>query len=156
MLLTLNVLNCIKDYKRWIHTSYHILDFFSTEEHQIHNAATLHAAYPMLSIPFLLMPWRQGISRHGIDPHTWNILSPASDELKPLLIDTKVVKCFSTWQKHLKVIIYSPACKVYTTACCVNMNYSVTIDPPYSQGVICHGCYINSMWPNDAMLHHGP
>ena len=99
---------------------------------------------------------RQGISRHGIDPQSWNILSPASDELKPLLIDTKVVKCFSTWQKHLKVIIYSAACKVYTTACCVNMNYSVTIDPPYSQGVICHGCYINSMWPNDAMLHHGP
>ena len=54
-LLTLNMLNCFKDYKRCIHISYH-LEFCSTED-QIHNGTTLHVAYPILSIPCLLMPW---------------------------------------------------------------------------------------------------
>ena len=33
------------------------LGFYSTEEYQIHNGATPHVAYPILSIPCLLMPW---------------------------------------------------------------------------------------------------
>ena len=36
------------------------LGFKSTEEDQIHNRANLHVhvAYPILSMPWLLMPWR--------------------------------------------------------------------------------------------------
>ena len=32
--------------------------FWSTEEDQIHNGATLHVAYPIQTIPCLLMLWR--------------------------------------------------------------------------------------------------
>ena len=56
--LTLNMLNCFKDYKIGIHISYHIFLFCSTEEKQIYNGATLHVANPILSIPSLLMPWQ--------------------------------------------------------------------------------------------------
>ena len=34
------------------------LGFFSTKEDQIHNGVTLQAAYPILSISCLLIPWR--------------------------------------------------------------------------------------------------
>ena len=47
-------------------TSY--LGICSTEEGQIHNAATLHVAYPILSIPCLLMPWRLKEPGHQ---HAW-------------------------------------------------------------------------------------
>ena len=56
LLLTLNMLNCFKDYIRCIHTLYDIR-FCPTEKDQIHNGATLHVAYPIVWIPFLLMPW---------------------------------------------------------------------------------------------------
>ena len=47
----------------------------------------------------------QGINRHGIDPQSQNILSPASEELKPM-----IPKSFQITSKHMaqtrkKVII---------------------------------------------------
>ena len=55
--LTLNMLNCFKDNKRCIHILYHIWDFI-LQKKTIHNGANLHVASPILSIPFLMMPWR--------------------------------------------------------------------------------------------------
>ena len=40
----------------YIWSSY--IGFCSTKEDQIHNGATLHIAFPILLIPFLLMPWQ--------------------------------------------------------------------------------------------------
>ena len=57
-ILTLNMLNCFKDYKTMYEHFVSYLRFCSTEEDQIHNEATPHAAYPILSILCLLMPWR--------------------------------------------------------------------------------------------------
>ena len=55
-----------------------------TTEDQIHNGATLHVAYPILSIPCLLMPWRlksPGYQQARYWPQNWNISLPVSDEL---------------------------------------------------------------------------
>ena len=40
------------------------LGFCSTEGDQVHNAANLYVADPILSIPFLLMAWRLKLSGH--------------------------------------------------------------------------------------------
>ena len=48
----INMLNCFKDFKSCIHID--ILGFYSTEEDQIHSGATLHVAYPVLSIQWNL------------------------------------------------------------------------------------------------------
>ena len=50
----------IIDYEICFIILYHII----TEEDQILNGATLHVAYPILSIPCLLMPWRLKEPRH--------------------------------------------------------------------------------------------
>ena len=47
------VWNIVKDVFHFV--SY--LQFSSTEEDQVYNGATLHVAYPILSMPFLLMTW---------------------------------------------------------------------------------------------------
>ena len=63
-----------------VHISYDILEFvhqkirFTMKQHQ-------HVAYPGLLILFMLMPWSQGIIRHGIDQITRNIPSLAWEEL---------------------------------------------------------------------------
>ena len=47
--LTLNMLNCFKGYKRYIHISYHIFDFVqqktTVEQPYIHSGATLHSQW---------------------------------------------------------------------------------------------------------------
>ena len=48
---TPNTLNCSEDYKRCIHI------LFIRKQNQIHNGATPHVAYSILSIPSQLMPW---------------------------------------------------------------------------------------------------
>ena len=61
LMLTLKMLDCFEDYQYNIYDMYShfvsYLGFCSIEEDQIHNGATLNVAYPILSIPFLLMPW---------------------------------------------------------------------------------------------------
>ena len=52
-----NMLNYFKDHNICIHNSYHILDFVQQKKTNIRNGATLHVAYPVPSIPYLLMPW---------------------------------------------------------------------------------------------------
>ena len=71
--LTLNMLNCFKDYQRCSHISYHTLEFLQHKKTKF----TMEQPY-MLLIPH----WQyhacwysgdfrsQGISRHGIDPKT--------------------------------------------------------------------------------------
>ena len=40
------------------------LKIYSTEDDQIHSGATQHVAYPILSLPCLLMPWQFKEPRH--------------------------------------------------------------------------------------------
>ena len=83
-LLTLNMLNCFENYQRFIYISYHILDFvqqketkFTTEQSSM--LSILYCQYHACWCPGDLS--RQGISKHGIDQISWNILSLALDEL---------------------------------------------------------------------------
>ena len=82
--LTLNMLNCFKDYKRYIHILNQISNLawpkwmkLSLEQHYI--LYVLHSQYHAC--------WCTGdfrsqcISRHDIDPQSRNIPSPASEEL---------------------------------------------------------------------------
>ena len=58
-ILTLNMLNCLKYYKKMYSHFVSYLGYCSTED-EIHNAATLHVAYLILSIPCLLiLRWLQ-------------------------------------------------------------------------------------------------
>ena len=84
--LTLHMLTCFKNCKRFIYILYQVLEFVHIQD-QIHNRANLHVTYPILSLPCLLMPCNtrsQGISRHGIDSQRQNIPSPASEQLTML------------------------------------------------------------------------
>ena len=87
-ILTLNTLNCFEDYKRCIHISYHILDFVQQKTRfimeQPHILPILYCQYHACSCPSSLS--RQGISRHGIDPQSWNIQFPASGEFRNIRI----------------------------------------------------------------------
>ena len=82
-ILTLNMLNCLKDYKRSIHILNHILDLAWPKWLKL----TLEQKY-MLSVLYSQYHacWcsgdfrSQGI-RHGMDPQSQNIPSPASEEL---------------------------------------------------------------------------
>ena len=61
VIFTLNTLNYLKNYKRCSHISYHIFNFFSTEEVLSPNPQWSNLTcciYPILSIPWLLIPWR--------------------------------------------------------------------------------------------------
>ena len=82
--LTLNTVNYITDYKIYsLFVSY--LGYCSTEEDQNHNEASLHIAYPLLSIPFLSMPWRckePENQKHVIDQINLDIPSLASEEIR--------------------------------------------------------------------------
>ena len=87
--LSLNMLNCFKDYKRCIHLSYQILDFIQQKKTKF----TMEQPY---MLPFLCRQYHacwcsgdfrnQGISRHGIDLQSQNIPSLASEELIKILI----------------------------------------------------------------------
>ena len=82
--LTLNMLNCFKDYKRYIHISYHIFEFAQQKKtnftmEQRYKLPVLHRQYHAC---WCSGDFRsQGISRYGVDPWSWNIPSPASEEL---------------------------------------------------------------------------
>ena len=52
-----------------------------TDADHIPKGATLHVTYPVLSIPRLLMPWHQGICRHGINHKPGNLPSVKWEEL---------------------------------------------------------------------------
>ena len=88
--LTLNMLNCWKDYKRCIHSLYHILDFVQQKKNrfiikQPHMLPILYYQYHVSWCPGNLR--NQGISRHGIDQISWNISSLASEELTKQLVN---------------------------------------------------------------------
>ena len=81
--LTLNMLNWLKNYKRYIHVLIHILDLTWPKKmklslEQLYMLSVLHSQYHAC--------WCTGdfrsqcISRHGIDPQSENIPSPASEE----------------------------------------------------------------------------
>ena len=80
--LTLNILNCFEDYKRFIHISYHILDFIQQKKTtfamgQHYMLSILYCQYHTGWCPGDLS--RQGISRQGLTPR--NIPSLAWEEL---------------------------------------------------------------------------
>ena len=77
-ILTLNCFEIIKMYSHFV--SY--VRFCSTED-QITNRATPYCQYHACWCPGDLRS--QGISRHDTDPQSQNILSPASEELKPMI-----------------------------------------------------------------------
>ena len=82
--LTFNMLNCLKDYKRYTDIMNWILDLARpklmelTLEQQC-MLSVLHVEYHAWWCPGDLVS--QDISRHGIDPKSQNIPSPASEEL---------------------------------------------------------------------------
>ena len=83
------MLSCLKDYKRYIDIMNRILDFDWTKLMKL----TLGQQY-MLSVLYSQYDARwyfksRGISRHGIDPQSWNIPSPASEDLI-----NNIVVCF--------------------------------------------------------------
>ena len=83
--LTLNMLNCFKDYKRWIHISYHIMECVQQKKIRFTmlQPYKLHILYCQYHACWCTGALRsQGISRHGIDPCSQNILSAASEELR--------------------------------------------------------------------------
>ena len=83
-LLTLNALNCFKDYERCIHISYHILDFVQQKKSKftMEQPYMLHIIYCQYHACWCLCDLRsEAISRHGIDQIDQNILSLASEEL---------------------------------------------------------------------------
>ena len=85
ILITLSMLNCLKDYKRCIHILYHISEFVQQKKTNF----TMGQPY-MLLIPYcqyhacwcLVDSRSQGISRHDIDQISQNIPSLASEELR--------------------------------------------------------------------------
>ena len=84
-ILTLNMLNCFKDYKRCIPIQYRILDFVQQKKSKV----AMEQPYMLLILyrQYHACWWSgdfrsQGISRHGIGPQSQNIPSPASEELK--------------------------------------------------------------------------
>ena len=115
------MLNCFKDHKRCINIFSNQIGFWSTE-HQIHNATFLCVAYPTLSIPCLLMPCRltesQGVSRHGIDQISWNVLSLTSEEL---IYETQD---FHTNSNPSKVIANNDTLPIHSSFVSVSMGLS--------------------------------
>ena len=98
-MITLNMLNCLKDYKRYTGIMNRILDLVwhkemkSTLEQQ-YMLSVLHSQYHACDIR------SQSISRHGIDPQSWNIPSPASEELMPIDWVIKTL-CLTTYMEVL-------------------------------------------------------
>ena len=83
-ILTLNMLNCFKDYRRCIPVYHHILDFVQQKKirftmEQPHMLPILYCQYHACWCPGDVRS--QGISRHGIDQISQNILSAALEEL---------------------------------------------------------------------------
>ena len=82
-LLTLNMLNCFKDYKRYIHILNRILELARPKLTKL----TLGQQYMSVLHSHYHACWcsgnfgSQGISKHGIESQNWNIPSPASEEL---------------------------------------------------------------------------
>ena len=85
VVLTLNMLNCFKDYQRYIHVSYHILDFMKQKKTKF----TIQQPY---MLPILYYQYHACWWRHCIVQISRNILSLPSEELK--LVSHKV------WNKH--------------------------------------------------------
>ena len=88
--LTVNMLNCLKDYQRYIHISNHILDLAWPKQmkltlEQQYMLSVLHSQYHVC--------WCSGnfrsqcISRNGIEPQSHNIPSLVSEELRQLGYD---------------------------------------------------------------------
>ena len=72
----------------------HLQGGYWTQEYQIHNKATIHVLYVILSIPWLLIPsdlTSQGISRLCIDQIRHNIPSLASEKLTPSMLTAQVI-----------------------------------------------------------------
>ena len=58
-ILTLNMLNCFKDYKRYIHSHFEsYLGICLTQVDEINSGTTIHVVCPTQPIPCLMMPWR--------------------------------------------------------------------------------------------------
>ena len=84
-MLTLNMLNCFKDYEICIHISYHILDCIQQKKTKftMEEPHMLPILYCQCHVCWCPGDFRsQGISRYGINPQSRNIPSPASEELR--------------------------------------------------------------------------
>ena len=83
--VTLNMVNCFKDYRRYIHILNHILHLASFRYLKL--TPKQQYILPVLLSQYHVC-WCSGdfrsrsIIRHGIDPPKWNILSPSSEQLR--------------------------------------------------------------------------
>ena len=71
---------------------------------QPHMLHILYSQYDACWCPGYLRS-RQGINRHGIDPQSQNILSPASEELKPMIPKSLQITSKHMAQPSKKVFI---------------------------------------------------
>ena len=82
-LMSLHMRNCFKDYKIYIHILNRILDlawkWMNLPLEQQYMLSVLHSQWHACCCSDDFRS--QGISRHGIDPQSGNLLSPASEEL---------------------------------------------------------------------------
>ena len=86
-----------------MHISYHILDFVQQKTkftmEQPCMLLILHWQYHVYWCPGDLRS--QGISRHGIDPQSWNIPSPASE-----VLITPIENVFKSWQLIVSITMF--------------------------------------------------
>ena len=110
--LTLNMLNCFKDYKRCIHILNHILDLarlklMKLSLEQQYMLSFLHSQYHAC--------WCTGnfrsqcISRHGVDLQNWNIPSPTSEDVYLLVflsssLFENIVINLLPWNPHVSCL----------------------------------------------------
>ena len=85
IILTLNMLNCLKDHKRCIHISFHILILLRRKKtkftfQQPYMLPIVYCQYHFCRYPGDLRS--QGISRHDIDQASWNISFLALEQLR--------------------------------------------------------------------------
>ena len=90
---TLNMLHFLKVYKRYLHISYHTLDFVQQKKtkfimEQPYMLPILYCQYYACWCPGDFRS--QGISSHGIDQISQNIPSPAKEELTYLSLHIQV------------------------------------------------------------------
>ena len=167
LLLTLNMLNCFKNYERYIHILNRVLDLTWPKL----MALTLEQQYMLsaLHTQYHACWWSgdvrsQSISRHGIDPQSENIPSPASEELIGMYcyllhvltapkwsvpVDILGVKiwslykvCTSSWWLLLELISW---CPIFNSSHCNSFEDWALVDCIY-------GCPI-LVWVAETWLH---
>ena len=103
--LTLNMLNCFKDHERCIHISYLISDFVQQTKWKNPTHCPFYTVNTMpadaLGTPGFGDSRSHSISRHDIDLQSWDIPSPASEELLGIIFPCFFSATSLAWDNHV-------------------------------------------------------